>query len=103
MAETADKHASIQGGWALLASKNEAPITAVAESIADQRDEMLAQGLSHVEIEEQLDFSAFEQRFTNGDEYVKGYYEAYFEGPFRRAAIKELSGEPMVPIELAEK
>ncbi len=74
-----------------------------AESIADQRDEMLAQGLSHVEIEEQLDFSAFEQRFTNGDEYVKGYYEAYFEGPFRKAAIKELSGEPMVRIELAEK
>ena len=73
-----------------------------AESIADQRDAMLAKGLSHEEIEEQLDFSAFEVRFTGGDEYLKGYYDAYFEGPFRKAAIKELSGEPMVTIDRPE-
>ena len=74
-------------------------IIEAAESIAGQRDDLLAQGLSHEDVEEQLDFSAFEQRFTAGDEYISGYYEAYFEIPFRKAAIKALSGEPMVRIE----
>ena len=74
----------------------------VAESIADQRDELLASGLSTEEMEEQLDFSAFEQRFTGGDEYTRGFYEAYFVEPFRKAASKELSGERMVPIERTE-
>jgi len=70
-----------------------------ADSIARQRDAMLAKGLSHVEIEAQLDLSAFEERFTGGDEYISGYYRDYFEKPFRKAAIKALSGEPMVKIE----
>jgi len=70
-----------------------------AESVADQRDELLAQGLSHEEVEQQLVFSAFEERFTGGDEYISGYYKDYFEVPFRKAAIKALSGEPMVLVE----
>ena len=70
-----------------------------AESIADQRDQMLADGLSNEEVQEALDFSTFENRFTNGDEYLKGSYDAYFEIPFRAAAIKALSGEPMVKID----
>ena len=70
-----------------------------ADSIADQRDSMLASGLSAEVIEERLDFSAFEARFTHGDEYIKGYYDAYFEKPFRAAATKALTGEPMVAIE----
>ena len=70
-----------------------------ATSIADQRDAMIADGVSNDDIEERLDFTAFEQRFTDGDEYLTGYFKAYFERPFRKAAIKELSGEPMVPIE----
>ena len=73
-----------------------------AESIADQRDEMLSMGLSHEEIQEQLDFASFEQRFTGGDEYLRGYYIDYFERPFRAAAIKALTGERMVSIERAE-
>jgi cyclase len=73
-----------------------------AESIADQRDAMLTQGLSHEEIREQLDFGDFEERFTGGDEYLRGYYRDYFERPFRAAAIKALTGEPMVPIERPE-
>ena len=73
-----------------------------AESIADQRDAMVAQGLGHDEIEGRLDFTSFEKKFTGGDEYLTGYYKAYFERPFRKAAIKELSGEPMVPIEVTE-
>ena len=35
-------------------------------------------------------------RFTHGDEYIHTYYEEYFERPFRAAAMKALSGEPMV-------
>jgi len=70
-----------------------------AISIADQRDSMLAKGMSKEEVEEKLDFSAFEERFTGGDEYIKGYYTAYFEKPFRKAAMKALTGEPMVLLE----
>ncbi len=67
-----------------------------AESIADQRDSLLADGMSDEEVEAKLDFSAFEERFTGGDEYIKGYYTSYFEKPFRKAAMKALTGEPMV-------
>ena len=70
-----------------------------AESIATQRDRLLDEGLSHEEIQQQLDFSAFEDRFTKGDPYTQGFYDAYFEQPFRAAAIKALTGERMVPIE----
>jgi cyclase len=73
-----------------------------AESIADQRDAMLSRGMSLEEIEKNLDFSAFEQRFTHGDEYIRGFYDSWFEGPFRKAAVKVLSGEPMVKIEPGE-
>ena len=78
-------------------------IIEMAESVADQRDEFLTNGLSEEEIEASLDFSEFEDRFTHGDEYVKGYYDAYFEIPFRKAAMKALTGEPMVEIEPPER
>jgi len=70
----------------------------VAISIADQRDQMLADGISQEEVAEKLDFSAFEQRFTGGDEYTKRYYNSWFEQPFRKAAIKALGDEPMKAI-----
>lgn len=70
-----------------------------ADSIADQRDAMLADGTATEEVEAALDFSAFEQRFTGGDEYIKVFYDAYFESPFRQAAMKALTGEPMVAID----
>jgi len=70
-----------------------------AESIADQRDRLLAQGLSAEEVEARLDFSGFEERFTGGDAYLKSYYSAYFEKPLRKAAMKELTGEPMAVLE----
>jgi glyoxylase-like metal-dependent hydrolase (beta-lactamase superfamily II) len=78
-------------------------IIEAAESIADQRDAMLASGMSKEEVEAKLDFSAYETRFTHGDEYVKSYYHAYFEKPFRAAAMKALTGEPMVKIEPPEE
>ena len=67
-----------------------------AENIADQRDALLAEGKSSEEVQEALDFSAFEERFTGGDDYVTRYYQAWFEGPFRAAALKAVSGERMV-------
>jgi glyoxylase-like metal-dependent hydrolase (beta-lactamase superfamily II) len=74
-------------------------IIEAANSIADQRDALLAKGKTTEEVQEALDFSAFEERFTHGDEYVKGYYDAYFEVPFRAAAMKALTGEPMVALD----
>jgi len=71
-------------------------IIEASDSIAAQRDAMLADGMSNEEVQQALDFSAFEERFTHGDEYTKTFYDAYFVNPFRAAAIKELSGEPMV-------
>lgn len=73
-------------------------IIETAISIADQRDAMLAQGMSPEEIQKKLDFSAFKERFTGGDDYTAYFYVGYFEEPFRSAAIKALSGEPMVVI-----
>ncbi|MEO2023433.1 MAG: family 16 glycoside hydrolase, partial [Pirellulaceae bacterium] len=37
-----------------------------------------------------------------GDEYLEFYYGRYFEQPFRKAALKALSGEPMVQIDPPE-
>jgi glyoxylase-like metal-dependent hydrolase (beta-lactamase superfamily II) len=77
-------------------------IIEAADSIANQRDALLGEGMGNDEVAAALDFSAFEERFTHGDEYVKGYYEAFFEVPFRAAAMKALTGEPMVRIDPPE-
>jgi len=74
----------------------------VAESIADQRDALMAKGLNNEDVEAALDFSAFEKRFTGDDAYVKIHYDAWFEDPFRKAAMKALTGEPMVQIDPPE-
>ena len=71
-------------------------IIEASDSIAEQRDAMLAEGMSAEEVQEALDLSAFEERFTHGDEYIHTYYEAYFDRPFRAAALKAVSGERMV-------
>ena len=71
-------------------------IIEASDSIAEQRDQMLDEGMTPEEVQEALDFSAFEERFTGGDEYVHAYYEAFFETPFRAAALKAVSGERMV-------
>lgn len=70
-----------------------------AESIAQQRDSLTTQGIDGEELEAALDFSAFEERFTHGDEYIRAHYNEWFTGPFRKAATKALSGEPMVQID----
>ncbi len=74
-------------------------IIEAADSIADQRDELIEQGVEGEALEAALDFSAFEDRFTHGDAYVKAHYDEWFVGPFRKAATKALTGEPMVQIE----
>jgi glyoxylase-like metal-dependent hydrolase (beta-lactamase superfamily II) len=73
-----------------------------ADSVADQRDAFIAGGLATDEVGAALDFSMFEHRFTGGDEYIKGFYDDWFEGPFRQAAMKALTGEPMVAIDAPE-
>jgi glyoxylase-like metal-dependent hydrolase (beta-lactamase superfamily II) len=67
-----------------------------ADSIADQRDTLTAQGVEGEALEAALDFSAFEERFTHGDEYLRVHYEEWFVEPFRKAATKAMTGEPMV-------
>lgn len=74
----------------------------VADSIANQRDALLAEGKNIDEVQAALDFSAFEERFTHGDKHMEGYYNAYFELTFRAAAMKALTGEPMVRIDPPE-
>jgi glyoxylase-like metal-dependent hydrolase (beta-lactamase superfamily II) len=70
-----------------------------AESIADQRDALLTEGLSQEETEAALDFSRFEERFTGGDDYLTNRFQAWFARPFRKAALEALTGEPMVRLE----
>ena len=70
-----------------------------AESIADQRDALLAKGMSREETEAALDFSPFTERFTGGDEYLENRFQSWFARPFRKAALKALTGEPMVSLE----
>ena len=72
-----------------------------AESIADQRDALLARGMSPEETEAALDFSAFTERFTGGDVYLADRFRAWFTELFRKAALKALTGEPMVRLERA--
>jgi hypothetical protein len=59
--------------------------------------------MSVEDVEANLDFSAFEKRFTQDDDYVKNYYDAYFEVPFRAAAMKALTDEPMVALDPPER
>lgn len=73
-----------------------------ADVIADQRDVLLTAGKTNEEVLEALDFSAYEERFTHGDEYVRTHYDKWFVEPFREAAMKALTGEPMVQIPPAE-
>lgn len=78
-------------------------IIETASAIADQRDALVKEGISVEEIPEMLDFSKFEERYTGGDGYIKRYYDDWFEGPLRAAAIKELTGEPMKAIEPSKR
>lgn len=71
-------------------------IIEASDSIAAQRDAMLTDGMANEDVAAALDFSAFEERFTHGDAYTKTYYDAYFVDAFRAAAMKALTGEPMV-------
>jgi glyoxylase-like metal-dependent hydrolase (beta-lactamase superfamily II) len=73
------------------------------ESIADQRDVLLAEGKSKEEIQPALDLSLFEERFTQGDDYILEHFKQWFERPIQAAAMKALTGEPMVKPPPAEK
>ena len=67
-----------------------------AEGITNQRDALLAQGMSEEDAKEALDFSPYEQRFTDGSPYMAAFFDAWFKQPFTDSIFKALSGEPMV-------
>ena len=69
-----------------------------SDSIADQRDALLAQGLSEEDAMAKLDFSAFEDRFTGGSGYLAVFLEGWFIEPFRASVFKALKGIPMVTV-----
>ena len=73
-----------------------------ANSIAAQRDMLLASGKSAEETQAALDFSAFEERFTHGDEYLRIHYQEWFVDPLRASTMRALSGEPMVTVPAPE-
>lgn len=87
-------HGPIQRGSAYLDLLNES-----ADSIADQRDSLLAGDLSVEEVEAQLEFTEFRERYTGGNDVLANRFDVWFEGPFRKAALEALKGEPMVVIE----
>ncbi|HKJ16324.1 MAG TPA: MBL fold metallo-hydrolase [Xanthomonadales bacterium] len=73
-------------------------IIETAESIADQRDALLAKGLTNEEAQEKLDYSKFRNRYTGGEPLLEGLFDAWFTIPFSAAAFKALTGEPMVVV-----
>jgi glyoxylase-like metal-dependent hydrolase (beta-lactamase superfamily II) len=73
-----------------------------AESIAEQRDALIADGVATEDIAALFDFSELEPQFTGGDDYLKVSYDEWFEQPFRAAAVKALGDGPMVDIEPAQ-
>lgn len=75
----------------------------VANDIAEQTDALSARSVAESDLGAMLDFSAFEPRFTGGDALLKVSYYGYFEGPFRAAAVKSLTGNAMVPVPEPER
>jgi len=73
-----------------------------AVSVADERDRLLADGMSAEDVQAALDFASFEDKFTHGNEFVRVPFEKWFEQPFRAAAMKALTGEPMVDVSQPE-
>jgi glyoxylase-like metal-dependent hydrolase (beta-lactamase superfamily II) len=71
----------------------------VCESLVAQRDALVAAGVPSEEAQAQLDFTAFEPRFTGGDPESADLFFQYFERPMRSATFKELTGEPMVALD----
>lgn len=70
----------------------------VATYVVTQRDKLLALGTSEKEIIKQIDLSLFMQRFIGDDKSLTHFYHGYFVKPLLAAAMKELSGKPMVEL-----
>jgi cyclase len=87
-------HGDIQRDRALVDLTIEA-----LDSIAAQTDDFIARGMSKEAAAAQLDFSAFDQRFTGGDPMIERYYQAWFVQPLRASAWRAANGEVMVKLE----
>jgi cyclase len=70
----------------------------VATYVADQRDDLLTKGLATEQISEKIDLSQYQSRFIGEDKSLSNFYKGYFTDPLLAAAIKELSGQPMVEL-----
>jgi len=73
------------------------------ESVAAQSDAAVAQGLEGEAAEAEIDFSELVERYTHGDPILADAFEGWFTTPFRKAAFKALTGEPMVEVTADEE
>lgn len=63
------------------------------ELVADQMQVLVAEGLDEDTAVARLDFSAVEERFTRGDEFLAGRFRVWFKEPIARAAHRIARGE----------
>lgn len=61
--------------------------------VADQMQTLVAEGLDEDSAVARLDFSAVEERFTGGDEFLAGRFRTWFKLPIGRAAHRIARGE----------
>ena len=69
-----------------------------AEFIAEERDRLLTAGTTPEDIEAALSLSKFVDAYTNGNTEELVTYEQWFAKPLIKAAMKELTDEPMVAL-----
>jgi len=62
------------------------------DSVANQAESLVAQGKSLEETRAAIDFSAVEQRFTDGDPLLALFFNGWFKQPIGKAAFNEVSG-----------
>ncbi|WP_223115387.1 hypothetical protein [Luteimonas suaedae] len=63
------------------------------ELVAVQIKPLIAEGLDEEAAVARLDFSSVEPRFTEGDEFLAGRFDAWFKRPIGRAAYRVESGD----------
>lgn len=71
----------------------------VSDYVADQRDSLLAKGVSEEDAMAEISIQQYRERFVGNDPYLQEFFDGYFAKPLIAAAFKELKGIPMVHIE----
>lgn len=65
--------------------------------VADQMEELVAEGVPEEEAVERLDFSPVEERFTGGDAFLAGRFLSWFKRPIAQAAWRVANGQSPDP------